>query len=45
MLHRILLTRDSHEIQLGVVDVVKQLVKAAQEALQSSRSAAEERLQ
>lgn len=33
MLHRLMLTRDSHEIQLSVMDVTGQIVKAAQEAL------------
>lgn len=39
VLHRILLTRDSLDIQLAAMRVVKQIVKAAQESLESKKAA------
>lgn len=35
VLHRIMLTRDTHDIQQSVIDVVQQITKAMQEAQQS----------
>lgn len=37
VLHRIMLTRDTHEIQQCVMDVVQQISKAIQEAQASTR--------
>ena len=39
MLHRVLLTRDSLDIHLAAMRVVKQIVKAAQESLDGKKAA------
>ena len=40
VLHRVLLTRDSHDIHLAAMRVARQIVKAAQESLEGKKAAA-----
>lgn len=42
VLHRVLLTRDSLDIHLAAMRVVRQIVKAAQESLDSKKAAVTE---
>ena len=39
VLHRVLLTRDSLDIQLAAMKVVRQIVKSAQESLETRKAA------